>query len=136
VPIPDLELYVLDPIATLFPLRSGGTVVGGQGLARGVPESGDLTRSDLSAIASVMAKRDGCTGPGILSDVVAMGTCEYLAESTIRQDTRLSDRVGEIETVLAQHIGVRGAVVVASEDHVGDKQLVGLRCPQRICSGG
>jgi len=32
--------------------------------------------------------------------------------------------LGEIETVLAQHIGVRGAVVVASEDHAGDKRLV------------
>jgi len=53
------------------------------------------------------------------------GDIEYLG----RIDNQVKIRgyrieLGEIETVLAQHIGVRGAVVVASEDHAGDKRLV------------
>jgi acyl carrier protein len=40
--------------------------------------------------------------------------------------------LGEIESALQQHAGVRQGVVLAKEDHIGNKRLVGYVAPEGI----
>jgi len=126
VPIPDLELYVLDPYRNLVPVGVAGELyVGGQGLARGYLNRGDLTAERFVGHRFGDGQERRLYRSGDLVRRRGDGDIEYLG----RIDNQVKIRgyrieLGEIETVLAQHIGVRGAVVVASEDHVGDKRLV------------
>jgi amino acid adenylation domain-containing protein/non-ribosomal peptide synthase protein (TIGR01720 family) len=126
VPIPDLQVHVLDPHRQLVPLGVPGELyVGGAGVARGY-----LNRPALSAerfLPDPFSSRPGARlyRTGDRARRLPSGELEYLG----RVDQQLKIRgfriePGEIEAALGQHPALRGAVVVAREDRPGEKRLV------------
>jgi amino acid adenylation domain-containing protein len=126
VPLPDLELHILDQNRQLVPVGVPGELyVGGSGLARGY-----LNRAELTAERFVIHPFDHREGrrlykSGDLVRRLSNGELEYLG----RFDNQVKIRgfrieLGEIEAVLSQHPEVRQLVVMAREDVPGDKRLV------------
>jgi len=126
VPIPDLELYVLDPYRNLVPVGVPGELyVGGAGLARGYLNRGELTAERFVSHPFDVGKGRRLYRSGDLVRRRADGDIEYLG----RIDNQVKLRghrieLGEIESVLSQHPEVRESVVLAREDVAGDKRLV------------
>jgi len=126
MPIPDLQVYILDAHGQPLPIGVPGEMyVGGAGVARGY-----LNRGDLSAqrfIPDPFRTTPGATlyRSGDLARRLENGDIEYLG----RLDHQVKIRgfrieLGEIEAVLAEHPAVREGVVLAREDVPGDKRLV------------
>ena len=126
VPIPDLQIYILDPQRRPVPIGVPGEMyVGGAGLARGY-----LNRPDLTAERFIPDRLTGQPGArlyktGDLCRWLPDGSIEYLG----RTDSQVKIRgfrieLGEIEAVLARSEKVRQCVVAAREDSGGDKTLV------------
>ncbi|MBZ4422002.1 non-ribosomal peptide synthetase, partial [Myxococcus sp. RHSTA-1-4] len=124
-PIPDLQLYLLDPAGQPVPVGVPGEIhVGGQGVARGY-----LRRPDLTAARFVEDRFGPVPGrklyrAGDLARRLPNGDLEYLG----RIDNQVKIRgfrieLGEIESTLTTHPSVREAVVMAREDSPGDKRL-------------
>ncbi|MFP2931843.1 amino acid adenylation domain-containing protein [Pyxidicoccus sp. 3LG] len=124
-PIPDLQIYLLDPAGQPVPVGVPGEIyVGGYGVARGY-----LRRPELTAARFV----DDRFGPvpgrklyraGDLARRLPNGDLEYLG----RIDNQVKIRgfrieLGEIESTLSTHPSVRETVVMAREDSPGDKRL-------------
>ena len=131
VPIPDLQLYVLDRRGHPVPAGVPGELyVGGAGLGRGY-----LNRPDLSAERFVPNGFGPASGArlyktGDLARVLPGRDIEYLGR--IDQQVKIRGfriELGEIESVLCQHPAVREAVVAAREDAPGDKRLVAYLVP-------
>ena len=125
VPIPDVELYVLDSYRNLVPIGVPGELyVGGAGLAKGY-----LNRADLTAERFVdhpFAKGRKLYRSGDLVRRRADGDIEYVGR--IDNQVKICGyriELGEIEVVLGQHPMVQSSVVVVREDTPGDKRLVG-----------
>ena len=130
-PIPDLDVYLLDPHGQPVPTGAPGEMfVGGAGVARGY-----LNRPELTAARFVVRTlREGRPSrfyrTGDLARWLADGSLEFLG--------RLDDQVklrgfrielGEIAAVLSQCPGVAQSVVVLREDRPGDKRLVAYYVP-------
>jgi amino acid adenylation domain-containing protein len=127
VPIPDLELHVLDARRARAPIGVAGEIyVGGAGVALGY-----LGRPDLTAERFVPDPFSGRPGArlyrsGDLARYQPDGELEYLG----RLDSQVKLRgyrveLGEIEAVLARLPGVRTSAVVVREDAPGDQRLIG-----------
>ncbi|MBK5540913.1 non-ribosomal peptide synthase/polyketide synthase [Pseudomonas sp. TH07] len=128
-PIPDLQLYLLDPQREPVPVGVVGELyVGGAGVARGY-----LNREALSAerfIADPFHAGSGTVAgrlykTGDLGRWLADGSLEYLG----RNDDQVKIRgfrieLGEIQAQLAACEGVREALVIAREDEPGERRLV------------
>jgi amino acid adenylation domain-containing protein len=124
VPIPDMQVVVLDQNHQLVPIGVPGVLyVGGEGVARGY-----LNRPELTSERFV----DNPFQPGTRlynsGDRVrwrANGTLDYLG----RLDHQVKIRgyrveLGEVEASLRQHMAVADCVVVADASASGDKRLV------------
>lgn len=126
VPIPDLQLQILEPSGEPAPVGSVGEMfVGGAGVARGY-----LNRPELTAqrfIADPLAPANGARlyRTGDLARRLENGDIEYLG----RIDDQVKIRgfrveLGEIEASIAKHPAIQEVVVIAREDNPGDKRLV------------
>jgi pristinamycin I synthase 3 and 4 len=129
LPIPDLQIYLLDAHQQLCPLGVTGEIyVGGAGLARGY-----LNRPALTAERFI----DDPFHPGArlyrsgdLARRLANGELEYLGRADFQVKIRgFRIELGEIENAIAKLPQVRQALVVVHEDRVhedspGDKRLV------------
>lgn len=130
-PISNTYVYVLDRNLNPAPVGIPGELyVGGDGLARGY-----LNRPELTAEKFISDPFDGRSGAQVYKtgDLVRYrpdGQIEFLG----RVDNQVKVRgyrieLGEVETVLAEHEGVREAVVVARKDQ-GDKHLAAYVVPR------
>jgi amino acid adenylation domain-containing protein len=126
VPIPDLQIYILDAQRQPMPIGVPGEMyVSGAGLARGY-----LHRPELTAERFVPDHLTGRPGSrlyrtGDLARFLPGRDIEYLGR--IDQQVKIRGfriEPGEVENTLLQHPAVREAVVTVREDTPGDKRLV------------
>lgn len=126
VPIPDLQIYILDPNRQLLPVGVPGEMyVGGAGLARGYLNRPELTeeRFPIDHLTEKQGSRLYKTGD--LARFLPNRDIEYLGRIDHQVKIRgFRIELGEIESVLTQHDSVRQASVVAREDIPGSKRLV------------
>lgn len=140
VPIPDLQLYVLDQYQKLLPTGIPGELyVGGAGVAEGYLNRPELTKERFIVNPCVDHQPSVTNGAssaarlyktGDLVRYRANGELEYLGR--IDQQVKIRGfriELGDIEAALTQYAGIRTAVVLAREDTPGEKRLVGYIVP-------
>jgi amino acid adenylation domain-containing protein/non-ribosomal peptide synthase protein (TIGR01720 family) len=125
VPIPDLQIYILDSNGEMTPIGVPGEMhVGGAGLARGYLRRPELTAQRFIADRVTGRKGARLYRTGDLARFLPGRDIEYLGRIDHQVKIRgFRIELGEIESVLLQHEGVRSAVVMAREDEPGVKRL-------------
>ncbi|HYV12719.1 MAG TPA: amino acid adenylation domain-containing protein, partial [Pyrinomonadaceae bacterium] len=126
VPIPDLQVYVLDAYMQPVPLGVIGEMyVGGAGVARGYAGQPALTATRFVPHPFSTAPGARLYRTGDRARYLANGDLEYLGRIDHQVKIRgFRIELGEIETVLLSHAGVREAVVIARADSANEKRLV------------
>ncbi|MEO7182083.1 MAG: amino acid adenylation domain-containing protein, partial [Gemmatimonadaceae bacterium] len=125
-PIPDLQVYLLDPNFHPVPVGVAGELyVGGAGLARGYLSRPALTAERFIPHPFSRTAGERLYRSGDLARLRSNGDIEYLG----RIDSQVKIRgfrvePGEIEASLSAHASVRDAAVVARGDEDGGTQLV------------
>jgi amino acid adenylation domain-containing protein len=126
VPLPDLQVYVLDAHMQPVPIGVPGEIyVGGAGVARGYLNRPELTAAKFIAHPFSADPDARLYKSGDMARWLPDGTLAYLG----RLDHQVKIRgfrieLGEIETVLRQYPGIQEAVVLARADTPGEKRLV------------
>ena len=133
VPIPDLQAYIVDANLQLVPIGVPGEIcVGGAGLARGYLNRPELTAQRFVASPFSSAPEARLYRSGDLARYLPDGDIEYLGRIDHQVKIRgFRVELGEIETVLTQHPGVRESVVLARDAELdpGHKQLAAYFVP-------
>ncbi|HEY0967628.1 MAG TPA: amino acid adenylation domain-containing protein [Opitutaceae bacterium] len=126
VPIPDLELHLVDAHLQPVPRGVAGEIlVGGEGLARGY-----LNRPELTAerfIAHPLASGSGgrLYRSGDLARRLDNGDIEYLGRIDFQVKIRgFRIELGEIESALGRHPEIAAACVLAERGTGGDARLL------------
>ena len=125
VPIPDLQVYILDEQQQPVPIGVPGEMfVGGAGLARGYLSRPELT-SERFIPDHLTDKPEGrLYRTGDLARFLPGRDIEYLGRIDHQVKIRgFRIELGEVESVLCRHPMVREAVVIAREDTPGVKSL-------------
>ena len=131
-PIPDLEIYILDPDLQPTPIGVAGEIcVGGEGLGRGYLKRPELSATKFIANPFSTEKDARLYRSGDLARFLADSDIEYLG----RIDSQIKIRgfrieLGEIETLLNLHPAVREAVVVVHGQSEMERRIVGYVVPQ------
>ncbi len=126
IPIPDLAIYVLDHYRNLVPVGVPGEMyVGGSGLARGYLHREELTAERFIAHPFSNYPGDRLYRTGDLARLLPGRDIEYLGRIDHQVKIRgFRIELGEIESKLCEHPDIRQAIVLAREDHPGEKRLV------------
>ncbi|NUQ74150.1 MAG: amino acid adenylation domain-containing protein [Polyangiaceae bacterium] len=126
IPIPDLEVHILDPYLQPVPIGVAGEIfVGGAGLARGYLNRPDLTadkfiRHPFNDASDARLYRSGDRGRYLMD-----GDIEYLGRIDHQVKVRgFRIELREIESILVQHHEIREALVIVREDSPGDQRIV------------
>ncbi|MDQ2926398.1 MAG: amino acid adenylation domain-containing protein [Acidobacteriota bacterium] len=126
VPIPDLQVYILDRDRRLLPAGvTGEMYVGGGGVAREYLNRPELTAERFIPDPFSPEPSARLYKTGDLGRFRSDGNIQHMG----RADSQVKIRgfrieLGEIENTLRRHSAVSDCVVVAREDQPGDKRLV------------
>ncbi len=126
VPIPDLQIYILDAQRQPVPIGVPGEMyVGGAGLAKGYLRRPELTAERFIPNHLTGRPESRLYKTGDLARLLPGRDIEYLG----RIDDQVKIRgfrieLGEIESVLCLHPSVREVAVIARDDVPGTKRLV------------
>src|SRR5262249_279916 len=102
----------------------GDLYIGGAGLARGYLHRPELTKERFVPDPFNPGVRVYKTGD--LARFTKDGELEFLGRTDHQVKIRgFRIEIGEIETALSRHSSVTQSVVVAADEHFGEKQLVG-----------
>ncbi|MGB8508751.1 MAG: amino acid adenylation domain-containing protein, partial [Pyrinomonadaceae bacterium] len=137
VPIPDLQVYILDQHLQPVPLGVPGEMyVGGDGLARGYLHRPELTATRF--VPDLFGQLPGARlyRTGDRARLLACGDIEFLG----RVDQQVKIRgfrieLGEIESGINSCPGVRESIVIAREDKPDEKRLVAYVVPDTQQTG-
>lgn len=134
-PVTNTQVYLLDGRLQPVPVGVAAELyLGGAGLARGYYGHPELTAERF--IPNPFACNDGerLYRTGDLARYLAGGELEYLGRTDHQVKIRgFRVELGEIETVLGRHPGVREVVTVVREDSPGEKRLVAYIVPHETC---
>ena len=128
-PIANTQIYMLDGQGEPVPVGVAGELyIGGAGVARGYLNRAGADGGAVRAGSVRGESRErGCTGRGIWGGSCADGNIEFLGRNDHQVKIRgFRIELGEIEARLAEHAGVREAVVVAREDERGRQAAGGV----------
>ncbi|ETT44839.1 Gramicidin S synthetase II [Paenibacillus sp. FSL H7-689] len=123
VPLPTLQVYVLDQNDKLCPVQVVGELfVSGEGVSVGYLNRPELTAESFLPDPFQPGKRMYRTGD--LVKWLPTGELQYIGRKDLQVKIRgYRIELGEIEQALATYEAIRDAAVVAKEDKVGDKLL-------------
>lgn len=130
-PLPNVQVYILDVAREPAPIGVAGELhIGGVGVGRGYLKRPQLTTDHFVPDPFSANVHSRMYRTGDICRFRSDGVIEYLG----RRDYQLKLRgvrveLGEIETVLAAHPGVREVVVIAREDPLEDIRLVAYVVP-------
>ncbi|HET8890235.1 MAG TPA: amino acid adenylation domain-containing protein [Candidatus Angelobacter sp.] len=125
-PIANTQIYLLDKNKQPVPVGAVGELyIGGAGVARGYLNRPELTAERFLPDPFSPDPKARMYKTGDLGRFREDGTIEYLGRNDFQVKIRgFRIELEEIEAALATYAGVHEAVVVAREDHSGDKRLV------------
>ena len=126
IPIPDLQVYVVDPEGRRVPTgETGEMLVGGLGVARGYLNRPDLTQERFIANPFDPEKSPRLYRSGDLARWRANGDLEYLGRIDHQVKIRgFRIELSEIESLLARHPAVKECAVLARSDNGSEPRLV------------
>ncbi|HYE31498.1 MAG TPA: amino acid adenylation domain-containing protein [Methylomirabilota bacterium] len=126
-PIPNWQVFIVDPHLNLAPIGvAGELLVGGPGLARGYLNRPELTDTKFIPNPFTPDYSARLYRTGDLVRLLNDGNIEFLGRIDHQVKIRgFRVELEEIESALRRQRGVHDAIVVAREDQLGGKQLVG-----------
>jgi amino acid adenylation domain-containing protein len=126
VPIPDLQVYVVDENLKRVDVGvAGEMLVGGLGVARGYLNRPDLTEKRFIANHFEPNLSPRLYRSGDLARVLENGDLEYLGRIDLQVKIRgFRIELGEIESLLARHPDVKDCAVLARTDGGTEPRLV------------
>ena len=131
VPLPDLQIYIVDADLQPVPVGvPGEMLVGGAGLALGYLQRPELTAQRFLPDHLTHQPQARLYRTGDLARLLPDGDIEYLGR--IDQQVKIRGfriELGEIENVLLQHPQVADAAVVARQEDQGEKYLAAYFVP-------
>jgi amino acid adenylation domain-containing protein len=131
VPIPDLQLYVLDAGLQPVPIGIPGEMfVGGAGVARGYLKRDELTAERFIKNPFSHSQNEKLYRTGDLARRLPGGDLEYLGRADQQVKIRgFRVELGEVQAALTKQPSVREAFVTARESCDGEKVLVAYVVP-------
>lgn len=135
--IPDLRIYVLDEQRMPVSVGEIGEMyVGGGGVCRGYLNRPELTAERFIEWARAGGPRQRLYKTGDLARQLPDGDLEYLGRSDHQVKIRgFRIETGEIESLLAKHIGVNACAVIARTDGPsGEARLVAYVVPSQTAA--
>jgi len=126
VPIPDMQLYLLDNDGNPVTVGEVGEIcVGGEGVARGYLGRPELTAERFVPNSFSNERGARMYKSGDLARLTEKGEIEYLGRKDLQVKIHgFRIELGEIECAIAEFGGIKEARVVAQEDMYGVKRLV------------
>jgi amino acid adenylation domain-containing protein len=126
IPIPDLQVYVVNPHGLRVPAgETGEMLVGGLGVARGYLNRPDLTEARFIPNTFEPAKSPRLYRSGDLARFHENGDLEYLGRIDHQVKIRgFRIELTEIESMLMRHPAVKECAVLARSDNGSEPRLV------------